>query len=411
MEEFQNNKATFQGIVRSDNRVGTRNYIGVIATENESATVARQIADYFTADRLAGFRNIDGVIPFITTLGGALDIKGQILEVMRRTMLGYINNPNIGGMLVVSLHDNKYSVEGFFEAEQLSEGPFLKKLVVCREGGSRKSVEKGIDIVYGMLQKANAISRTTVSADKLIVGLKCGGTNKLSGISANPALGVAADLLVGAGATVILSETMELYGVQEELLKRAVNEEVRQKLVNRLNWWVRAVQLKELLASGEEFRGEFWNIDHSFLEEQAYKGVGLKKSGTTPLMEVYQYAQPVRQKGLVFMDTPGYDAVAVTGQIAGGATMIAYTTGTGSCFGAYPSPVVKMAASDEVYESMLSDIDMSCGGILKEEASIEETGRRIFERLLRIASGEKAKAELNCVGRNEYSPWQIGSIG
>ncbi len=411
MEEYQNNKAVFQGIVRSDNRVGTRNYIGVIATENESATVARQIADYFTDDRLAGYRNIDGVIPFITTLGGALDIRGQILEVLRRTMLGYIHNPNIGGMLVISLHANKNSVEGFFEAEQLSEGPFLKKLIVCREGGSRKSVEKGIDIVYSMLQKANAVKKTTVSAENLIVGLKCGGTGRLSGISANPALGVAADLLVQAGATVILSETMELYGVQEELLQRASNEAVRQKLVSRLNWWLRAIQLKELLASGEDFQGEYWNLEKSYIEEQAYKGIGIKKAGTTPLMEVYQYAQPIHRKGLVFMDTPGYDAVAVTGQIAGGATLIAYTTGTGSCFGAYPSPVVKMAASDDVYESMLSDIDLSCGGILTGEADVETVGRRIFERLLRVASGEKSKAELNGVGRNEYSPWQIGSIG
>lgn len=410
METQQYSEAAFQGIIRSNNRVGTRNYIGVIATENESATVARQIADYFTYERLAGYKNIDGVIPYITTLGGALDMKGQILDLLRRTMRGFIDNPNMGGMLVVSLHSRGNSVEGFFEAENLTESPFLKKLIVCNEGGSRSSVEKGIDIVYDMLQKANAVKRSAVSARHLIVGLKCGGTNSLLGQSANPALGAAADLLVQSGATVILSETMELYGVQDELLKRAVNDEVREKLLNRLNWWIRAIQLKELLVYDKSLPKEYWDVD-SYIAEQAYKGIGIRKSGSSPLMEVYQYAQKVKEKGLVFMDTPGYDAVAVTGQIAGGANLIAYTTGNGSCFGAYPSPVMKMAASDSIYRQMLSDLDMNCGGILTGEVSVEEMGKSIFDRLLRVASGEKTKAELNGVGRNEYSPWQIGSIG
>lgn len=410
MESQQNTKATFQGIIRSNNSVGTRNYIGVIATENESATVARQIADYFTYERLAGYKNIDGVIPFITTLGGALDLQGQILDLLRRTMRGYIDNPNMGGMLVVSLNSNNNSADAFFEADQLSEGPFLKKLTVCNEGGSKKSVEKGIDIIYSMLQKANAVKRTTVSAKHLIVGLKCGGTNSLLGGSANPALGIATDLLVKNGATVILSETMELYGVQDELLKRAVNDTVKEKLINRLNWWIRAIQLNELLIYERRLPKEYWDVN-SYIAEQAYKGVGIKKSGSTPLMEVYEYAQKVKEKGLVFMDTPGYDAVAVTGQIAGGATLIAYTTGNGSCFGAYPSPVMKMAASDTIYKQMLSDLDLNCGGILNGEIGVEEMGRLVFEKLLRVASGEKTKAELNCVGRNEYSPWQMGSIG
>ena len=410
MESQQNTKATFQGIIRSNNSVGTRNYIGVIATENESATVARQIADYFTYERLAGYKNIDGVIPFITTLGGALDLQGQILDLLRRTMRGYIDNPNMGGMLVVSLNSNNNSADAFFEADQLSEGPFLKKLTVCNEGGSKKSVEKGIDIIYSMLQKANAVKRTTVSAKHLIVGLKCGGTNSLLGGSANPALGIATDLLVKNGATVILSETMELYGVQDELLKRAADDTVKEKLINRLNWWIRAIQLNELLIYERRLPKEYWDVN-SYIAEQAYKGVGIKKSGSTPLMEVYEYAQKVKEKGLVFMDTPGYDAVAVTGQIAGGATLIAYTTGNGSCFGAYPSPVMKMAASDTIYKQMLSDLDLNCGGILNGEIGVEEMGRLIFEKLLRVASGEKTKAELNCVGRNEYSPWQMGSIG
>ncbi|WP_077612351.1 UxaA family hydrolase [Clostridium sp. Marseille-P2415] len=410
MESQQYNKASFQGIIRSNNSVGTRNYIGVIATENESATVARQIADYFTYERLAGYKNIDGVIPFITTLGGALDMKGQILDLLRRTMRGYIDNPNMGGMLVVSLHSRGNSAEGFFEAKHLEEGPFLKKLIVCNEGGSRNSVEKGIDIVYSMLQKANAIKRTAVSARHLTVGLKCGGTNSLLGLSANPALGVATDLLVQNGAAVILSETMELYGVQDELLKRGINDGVREKLLNRLNWWIRAIQLKELLVYDKSLPKEYWDVN-SYIADQAYKGIGIKKSGTSPLMEVYQYAQRVKEKGLVFMDTPGYDAVAVTGQIAGGATLIAYTTGNGSCFGAYPSPVMKMAASDSIYGQMLSDLDMNCGGVLNGEICVEDMGKLIFEKLLRVASGEKTKAELNGVGRNEYSPWQIGSIG
>lgn len=410
MQEKQRINATFQGIIREDGRVGTRNFIGVIATENESATVARQIADYFTNDRLIGYRNIDGVIPFITILGGALDMKGKILEILRRTMKGYIQNPNIGGMLVVSLHSRGNSANGFFESEDISEGPLVKKLIVCDEGGSRSSVEKGIGIVYDMLQAANSITRTPVSVEKLTVGLKCGGTNELSGKSANPALGAATDLFVKHGATVILSETMELYGVQNELLQRTVNDRVNEKLKNCLNWWIRAIQLKEVLENDESLPQKYWDMN-SYIKEQAYKGVGIKKAGHAPLSEVYEYAQKINEKGLVFMDTPGYDSVAVTGQIAGGATIIAYTTGTGSCFGAYPSPVMKIAASHTIYDQMLSDLDMDCGEILDGEVSVEEMGERIFTKLLRVASGEKTKAELNGVGRNEYSPWQIGQIG
>ncbi len=410
MYNRQSETAVFQGIVRNDNRVGTRNYIGVIATENETASVARQIADYFTSDRLAGYRNIDGVIPFVTTLGGALDMTGQILDLLRRTMAGYIRNPNMGGMLVISLHDKGNSAKGFFEAEHLSEGPFLKKLIVREEGGSRKSVEKGINIVYDMLQGANAIKRTEVPLDKLIVGLKCGATNILSGESANPALGVASDLLVRSGATVILSETMELLTVRDELLRRSVSDEVRRKFLERMDWWIQAVQMKEKLVYGSEPPKQERSLD-DYIAEQKYKGVGIKKAGTSPLMEAYQYAERIQQKGLVFMDTPGYDAVAVTGQIAGGATLIAYTTGNGSCFGAYPSPVLKMAASDEVFEQMMVDLDMNCGGILNGEITVEDMGRLIFEKLIKVASGEKTKAELNGIGRNEYSPWQIGSIG
>lgn len=406
---IQNVKTEFQGIVRSDGRVGTRNYIGVISTENESATVARQIADYFTSDRLAGYRNIDGVIPFITILGGALDMKGKILDLLRRTMAGYIRNPNIGGMLVISLHEAAYWDNGFFASENLTEGPFLKKLVVCEEGGSRSSVEKGIDIIYDMLQKADAVKRTPVPVENLIVGLKCGATNALSGVSANPALGAAADLLVQQGATVILSETMEMHDVRNEILQRMGSGEARAKFEKTMSWWVRAVRLKQLLVDDMPMT-ELWK-DEDKLEEQAYKGVGIRKAGTSPIMEVYQYAEQIHHKGLVFMDTPGYDAVAVTGQIAGGATMIAYTTGNGSCFGAYPSPVFKMAASDEIFEQMLADIDMSCGGILTHETTVEEMGFRIYDRIIKAASGEKTKAELNGVGRNEYAPWQIGSIG
>jgi altronate hydrolase len=336
-------------------------------------------------------------------------MKGKILDLLRRTMAGYIRNPNIGGMLVVSLHEGAYGDRSFFETENLQEGPYLKKLVVCEEGGTRNSVQKGIDIVYDMLQKANTVTRTSVPVKELIVGLKCGATNAMSGISANPALGVASDLLVKQGATVILSETMELYEVQDEFLQRAADTTVAEKFQNHMNWWIRAVQLKKILENDNPYLPH-WSVDGS-IGEQINKGLGIKKSGTSPIMEVYQYGEQVDRKGLVFMDTPGYDAVAVTGQIAGGATLIAYTTGNGSCFGAYPSPVLKMAASDEVYEQMLADTDMSCGGVLQQEVSVEEMGHLIYDKLLKVASGEMTKAELNGVGRNEYSPWQIGSIG
>ncbi|MFV0466694.1 MAG: UxaA family hydrolase [Lachnospiraceae bacterium] len=403
---------TFNGIVRDDGSIGTRNYIGVLATENESSSIARKIADYFTPERLIGFTNIDGIIPFTTTLGGAINMRDSILKDLTKTMNGYIDNPNFGGMLVVSMQKNFYSFDGFTNIDEVHESDRLKKLCIIEEGGTLNSVNKGIEIIYDMLCEVNKINRQTVGVENLIVGIKCSGTNIYSGKSANPSLGHAVDLLVEQGATVITSETLEFYGVQDEFERRAVNEEVKEKFHAKLDWWIQATKLRNLEVNSKI---TMESIEKSLnksvnLKEQVYKGVGIKKTGTAKLMEVYDYAEKVTEKGLVFMDTPGYDSVAITGQIAGGATIIAFTTGNGSCFGAYPSPVLKISATTELFNKMMSDIDLDSGTVLTEEATIEEMGRAIYAKLIRIASGDKSKAEINGIGRNEYSPWQIGSI-
>ncbi|CAM3460910.1 altronate dehydratase family protein [Polaromonas hydrogenivorans] len=400
-------RATFMGIVREDGRVATRNYVGVFVVGNCGATAARKIADYFDDERLADFPNVDGVVPYVHEMGCGMEMTGEPMDLLRRTIAGHIRHPNTAGALVIALGCERNNIWGFLEQEKLVVGPKLQTLVIQDAGGMLETIARGKDIIRAMLPEANKIKRVPCSAEHITVGLQCGGSDGFSGLSANPALGVAMDLLVKNGGTAILSETSEIYGVEHTLTCRAVTPEVGQKLVDRMNWWLDYNQGRDTQINGRVSPGNNAGGLANVLEKSLG---GAKKGGNSPLMAVYEYAHPVTQHGLVFMDTPGYDPVSATGQIAGGANLIAFTTGRGSCFGSVPAPTVKLASNTPMFNRMKNDMDLNCGTIIDGEATLQDVGRQIFELILRTASGQKSKSEIVGMGENEFAPWPIGVL-
>ena len=402
-------QASFMGIVRTNGQVATRNYIGIVSTVNCSATVVHKIAEWFTPERLANYPNIDGVAAFAHGLGCGMEATGEPMDLLRRTLAGYIRHANLAAVLVIGLGCERNQIAGLLEAQGLSIGPRLKTFVMQESGGTRKSIEAGVDAIKALLPEANAVVRTRVPASHLSIGLQCGGSDGFSSLTANPALGAAMDILVRHGGTAILSETPEIYGVEHTLTRRACTREVGEKLVERIRWWKdqysvgRDVQINGRVSPGNN-AGGLANIFEKSLGSSM-------KGGTGPLMEVYRYAEPVTQKGLVFMDTPGYDPCSATGQIAGGANMIMFTTGRGSMFGAKPVPSIKLATNTPMYQRLVEDMDINCGLVLDGEVSMREMGRQVFEHMLTIASGEKSKSELLGLGDHEFVPWQIGIVG
>ncbi|CAN1532968.1 UxaA Altronate dehydratase [Burkholderiaceae bacterium] len=402
----ENQKATFQGIVREDGKVGTRNYIGILSTVNCSATVVKKIAEYFTPERLAPYPNIDGVVAFAHSIGCGMEMTGEPMQLLRRTMAGYARHPNLAAALIIGLGCERNQLKGLLEQEGLQPNPRLHTFIMQESGGTRKTIEAGIAAVQELLADANRFKRSTVSASHLMVGLQCGGSDGFSSITANPALGAAVDILARHGGTGILSETPEIYGVEHTLTRRAVSKEVGEKLIQRIRWWKdeysvnRDVQINGKVSPGNQIGG-LANIFEKSLGSSM-------KGGTGPLMNVYRYAEPVNSKGFVFMDTPGFDPVSATGQIAGGANLIAFTTGRGSMFGSKPAPCIKLATNTPMYQRLTEDMDINCGEILDGTISVQEMGQKIFDLFLRIASGEKSKSEELGLGDHEFVPWQIG---
>lgn len=404
---FVETPATFQGIVRADGRIATRNYIGILTSVNCSATVARAIADHFRRDihpeALAAFPNVDGVVALTHGAGCATDSEGEPLQVLRRTLAGYARHPNFAALLMVGLGCETNQIAGI----GLADGPRLHSYNIQDAGGTAKAVARGIALVNEMLPEANRTRRQPVSASHLCVGLQCGGSDGYSGISANPALGAAVDLLVRHGGTAILSETPEIYGGEHLLTRRAVSPAVAGKLLARLRWWEDHCERNHAEMDNNPSAGNKAGGLTTILE----KSLGaIAKSGTTNLVEVCEYAEPVTAHGLVFMDTPGYDPVSATGQVAGGANLICFTTGRGSAYGCAPSPSLKLSTNTALWLRQQDDIDINCGSIVDGTATIGELGEAIFAQMLATASGELTKSERHGYGQNEFVPWQFGAV-
>ena len=399
-------RAVFQGIQRADGRIATRNYIGICSSVNCSATVIRRIADYFTPERLADYPNVDGVVAFAHGLGCGMELSGEPMALLRRTIAGYATHANLAAAMIIGLGCERNQISGVMSENGLTPGPKLLNFTMQETGGTRRTVEAGIEAVKELLPEANRVHRQPAPVSHLIVGLQCGGSDGFSGITANPALGAAVDILARHGGAGILSETPEIYGVEHTLTRRACSVEVGEKLIERIRWWKdvysagRDVQINGVVSPGNQ-KGGLANIFEKSL------GAAMK-GGTGPLMEVYKYAEPVTAKGFVFMDTPGYDPASATGQIAGGANLIAFTTGRGSMFGSKPAPCVKLATNTPMYRRLEEDMDINCGLILDGERTLQEMGEDIFQLFIDTASGKKSKSEELGLGDNEFVPWSIG---
>ena len=409
--QFVDTPATFDGIVRADVRIATRNYVGILTSVNQARRRSRAIADHFRRDTnpqaLANYPNVDGVVALTHAGGCATDSSGEPLQVLRRTLGGYARHPNFASILVVGLGCETNQISGLMEQESLATGTALHAFNIQDTGGTKKTVAHGIELVQWLLEDANRVERQPVAAGHIIVGLQCGGSDGYSGISANPALGAAVDRLVRHRGTAILSETPEIYGGEHLLTRRAASTAVADKLIERIRWWERYTERNDQEMDNNPSAGNKAGGLTTILE----KSLGaIAKSGTTNLTDVFEYAQPVTTKGLVFMDTPGYDPVSATGQVAGGANLICFTTGRGSAYGCAPSPSLKLGTNTALWEKQEDDIDINCGEVIDGTASIDEMGERIFRLMLRTASGTKTKSEIHGYGQNEFVPWALGAV-
>ncbi|MGA8514183.1 MAG: altronate dehydratase family protein [Burkholderiaceae bacterium] len=404
-------EATFMGIQRADGRVATRNYIGILSSVNCSATAARAIADHFNRQTnplaLAGFDNVDGIVALTHGTGCGMDTEGTGMQILQRTLAGYATHANFAGILVVGLGCESNQINAWLANSSLREGETLKVFSIQDTGGTRKTVAKGIALIKAMLPSANAVKREPCSAAHITIGLQCGGSDGYSGISANPALGVAVDLLVAHGGTAILSETPEIYGAEHLLTRRAVRREVGEKLIERIKWWEHYTAINEGEMNNNPSPGNKAGGLTTILE----KSLGaVAKGGTSNLQAVVEYAEAVKDKGFVYMDTPGYDPVSATGQVAGGANMICFTTGRGSAYGCAPSPSLKLATNTALWQRQEEDMDINCGEIIDGSSTVQEMGQRIFELVLATASGAQSKSEKHGYGQNEFVPWQVGAV-
>jgi altronate hydrolase len=407
---------TFMGYDRGPSRpdhlrYGTRNYIAIISTVNCSAATSKYVAERIRAlGVLEKYPNIDGIVPIIHKHGCAMAYDGEDHKQFDRTLAGFARHPNVGAYILIGLGCETGQAIHLVEGEHLeliTLGGQKKKplvLTIQETGGIGKTVEAGVQAVIDLLPTVNEVKRVELSAKHIILGTNCGGSDGNSGVTANPALGVASDLVIQQGGASILGETPEIYGAEHLLTRRAVSQEVGEKLVERIKWWewytgIFGVEINNNPSVGNKEGG---------LTTIYEKSLGaIAKAGSTAMVDVVRYSEPVTAKGFVVMDTPGYDPVSMTGIVAGGANVLVFTTGRGSVFGCKPAPSIKVATNTPLYNHMLGDMDINAGKIL-DGVPVEKVGQEIFEKILSVASGEKTKSEINGVGEEEFAPWGIG---
>jgi altronate hydrolase len=399
-------RRTFMGFKRDDGRVGTRNYVAVLASVNCSSSATVAVVDHFRQPgALKDFPNVDGVIGFPHKGGCGAHIGSRDLRLFQRTLAGIVNHPNVAGYVVLSLGCEVNQPTDMIEATVMKDDQPLV-ITIQQDGGFAKTVELGIEAVKRLLPKANGAVREEISVEHLVLALQCGGSDGWSGVTANPALGKAADLLVRHGGTAMLGETTEVYGAEHLLTRRAKTPAVAQRLIDMIHWW-------------EDYTAYFGGtIDNNPSPGNKLGGLttiyekslgAVAKAGSMPLNEVLAYGERVSEKGFVHMDTPGYDPVSVTGQVAGGCNVVCFTTGRGSAFGFKPAPSIKLATNSELYGKQEPDMDINCGRVL-DGISLDQMGEEIFEEIIAVASGKPTKSELAGVGAEEFNPWILGAM-
>jgi altronate hydrolase len=401
-------RRTFSGIRRGGGAVATRNYVGVLTTVNCSATVARQVARR-TEDEVAALHTegVDGVVALTHGTGCGMANRGEGWDLLRRTLQGYARHPNIGALVVLGLGCEVNAVSGLMDDLGLSDEIPVESFTIQDAGGTAAAIAHGEKLVRGMAEDLRGTRREDVGVEHLVLGLQCGGSDAWSGLTANPALGVASDLLVAAGGTSVLGETPEVYGAEQMLADRATSPEVGQALLDRIAWWEQYTTSQGTTLDGNPSPGNKEGGITTILE----KSLGaVAKGGHSPLSAVVGYAQPVPRDGFVFMDTPGYDPVSVTGMVAGGANLICFTTGRGSVFGSRPVPTVKLATNSSLALRMAGDMDLDCSGVVESGVPLEEMGRQVYDLLLDTASGRRTFSEELGLGGEEMVPWQLGAV-
>lgn len=399
---------TFQGYARSDGRVGTRNYIALVATVNCSATVIRRAASEIEASGILDqFSEIDGVVALAHGSGCGMAASGQGFDMLERVLWGHAIHPNVGATVFVGLGCEVMQIARMKSHFGSAGTDRFHALTIQDSGGTRATVDAIKRHVATILPQVNAVRRTEQPMSALRVALQCGGSDGFSAITANPALGIASDLIVAQGGTAILSETPEIYGAEHLLLRRAVTDDVAQKLIKQIKWWENYAAVHGGSMDNNPSPGNKQGGITTILE----KSLGAAaKGGATPLTAVYDYAEQVVESGLVFMDTPGYDPVSATGQIAGGAQVLVFTTGRGSAFGSKPASTIKLSTSDRLFAQMPDDMDLNTGDIVSAGVSIAQKGQDIFDLIRATASGKASKSEALGLGDNEFVPWQIGAV-
>ncbi len=401
-------RQTFQGYARRWGGVGTRNYLAVIPSVNCAADVAVAIAHHFTPERLRAWPHVDGVIPFVHQSGCTLRIGSPNYRLLQRTLAGLIRHPNVGGVLLVGLGCECNQIVALLENHRLMEDPDaperIRSLIIQESGGSPRAIQQGITLVKELLPYVNAARRTPQPLSELTVALQCGGSDSWSGVTANPLLGRVADEIVRQGGTAVLSETPEIYGAEHLLAGRAVSAAVRDQLIAKVQWWEKHARQFEMELDNNPTPGNKAGGITTIYE----KSLGaLAKGGSTPLVAVYEYAERVTARGLVFMDTPGYDPVALTGQVAGGCNLVLFSTGRGSGLGGYPAPVIKVCSNPATYQAMPDDVDFNAGMVL-EGTDLATAAQELLALVIRIASGQRSKSEQQGFGETSFIPWSLG---
>ena len=398
------NRATFQGFRRPDNKVGTRNYVGIVTSVNCSATVARLIAKEAENRRLAEkYPNVDGIVPIVHGAGCCIATNDEAFRKLQRTIWGFATHPNFASVLMLGLGCEANQIPLMVESYGNPPQEKFRYCTIQGEGGTKKTVEQGLQWLEEALEYANQATRETVCISEISVALQCGGSDGLSGITSNPALGHAMDLLVQNGGTAVLAETPEIYGAEHLLTNRAVSHEVGDKLLGLLRWWEDYATKHGSEMNNNPTPGNKDGGLTTILE----KSLGaVAKAGSTNLVDVYEYGEAITAKGLVFMDSPGYDPVSITGEVASGCNIVCFTTGRGSCYGNKPAPTIKIASNTPMYQRMKDDMDLNCGTIADGTETVTQAGERIFQEILDVASGKETFSEKLGFGDAEFAPWQ-----
>lgn len=405
--KLANNIPAFMGYKRSSESTGTRNYIGIISTVNCSATAVQHIAHRLNEKVQQEYSNIDGVVPITHSTGCCSPPGSKGDQNLQRVLGGYCRHPNFCFVIVVGLGCEGMQIARLMHNEGLESGKYLRTLNIQETGGIRKTIDEAVNKATGLLEEANQVKREPVPVSEITVALQCGGSDSYSGITANPALGCAVDQLVHYGGTAILAETPEIYGAEHLLTQRAQTPEIAKKLLSQIKWWEEYTSKNNSSMDNNPSPGNKAGGLTTILE----KSLGaVAKGGSTNLCGVLDYGEKINTRGLVFMDSPGYDPASVTGEVAAGANIICFTTGRGSVFGNKPVPSIKLATNSTMFNFMKEDMDINCGDIIEGSATIENKGQEILDAIIRTASGEKTKSELFGLGDFEFIPWQVGVV-